>query len=256
MVISASGNPGDITYIFTPSPGVEILGDELPEGCSLVGSTYQCTPGVVTLRFSASGDLACDVQENIDDETLSSSCPIPSFGIPYGQCGGVCEGGPEISVPPNSDGFSLILKVTSYSNTLAPSVEWSCIQDARCSITAPPQLASTCSSGRFDNLTHYTEHLEDLAAGSVCNEIVLKDGSGLYDATNCDADEPCGGVLYHIRDGRDEIVSCPSGTKMKVSVTGNPGNPGDINYILEPTTTAVQLVGDIPVGCAQHEKSQ
>ena len=32
MVISSSGGPGDITYIFTPTPGVEILGDELEEG--------------------------------------------------------------------------------------------------------------------------------------------------------------------------------------------------------------------------------
>jgi hypothetical protein len=101
MVVSAMGAVGDIQYQFSPSPGVEIVRD-LPDGCSLVGDAYLCDAGIVTLRFTASGDLACDVR-------AGDSCPEPSFGIPYGTCGGVCKFGPETDVPPATEAFSRIL---------------------------------------------------------------------------------------------------------------------------------------------------
>jgi hypothetical protein len=83
MVVSTMGVVGDIQYQFSPSTGVEIVRD-LPDGCSLVGDAYLCDAGNVTLRFTASGDLACDVR-------AGDFCPEPSFGIPYGKCGGICQ---------------------------------------------------------------------------------------------------------------------------------------------------------------------
>jgi hypothetical protein len=101
MVVSAMGAVGDVQYQFSPSPGVEIASD-LPDGCSLVGAAYLCDAGIVTLRFTASGDLACDIR-------AGDSGPEPSFGIPYGTCGGVCQFGPETDVPPATEAFSRIL---------------------------------------------------------------------------------------------------------------------------------------------------
>jgi hypothetical protein len=74
MVVSAMEAMGDIQYQFSPSPGVEIVRD-LPDGCSLVGDAYRCDAGITTLRFTASGDMACDVR-------AGDSCPESSFGIP------------------------------------------------------------------------------------------------------------------------------------------------------------------------------
>ena len=243
MVITASGISGGIIYTFTPSPGVEILGDELPEGCSLVGNAYQCDPGVATLRFTNTGESTfCDVLSGGEDP-----CPTPSFGVAYGQCGEACEKGKDPELPSSSDSFSAILKVTSYANSLAPRLEWSCAQDIACFNTAPPELATNCFPAKFANLTEYSEHFGELATG--CNEIVLEDGSGLFEGRTCDnkASVACGGVLYSYPSGRDQIASCPSGTMMQLGVTGI---IGDINYIVEPTSSAVQLVGEqLPDGC-------
>ena len=257
MVITASGIPGSSqVYKFTPTSGAEFIGD-LPDGCSLVGDEYQCDSGVATLRFTAAGELACNILDN------GGNCPTPAFGIPYGQCGGTCESGPEIVTPPITDSFSVELKVTTSSSSLTPSLEWVCVQDftspetgSGCFITAPPQLATDCISSIFTNYTHYTEHLSDLATGTVCNEIVLQDNIGVYEGGSCSnsrntlESSTCGGVLYRYQDGRNMISSCPSGTLMQLSVTGN---PGDISYIIKPTsTTTVDLLNgyeSIPAGC-------
>jgi hypothetical protein len=239
MVVSAMGAVGDLQYQFKPAPGVEIV-RELPEGCSLVGDAYLCDAGIVTLRFTASGDLACDV-------SASDSCPEPSFGIPYGRCGEVCQFGPEPVVPPATETFSATLAVTTNANLLTPSLEWSCHQDIACSVSAPPGLATACSPGKFADFTEYAEHIRELDP-TACNEIVLEHGAALFGNATCDGlheESSCGAVLYRYQDGRNKQASCPSGTQMQLSVTGV---AGAIEYIVT-TTAGVELAEDLPDEC-------
>ena len=102
--------------------------------------------------------------------------------------------------------FSVLLSVTSYSNTLAPSLEWHCLQSESCSYSSP-SVKSKSSPATFTDFSQYRGNLNGLASGASHNEVTIQDGSGLY-GSSCSGDCP-EAVLYYVKSGRDQTAYCP-----------------------------------------------
>jgi hypothetical protein len=104
-----------------------------------------------------------------------------------------------------------------------------------------------CAQSSFAHLTHYSENIGDLSS-SGSNEIVLEDGVSHCSSENIFRQEEnttstCGAILYRYRDGRNQRASCPSGTELQMYVVGT---VGAIEYIIEPSTSGVALLGGLP----------
>jgi hypothetical protein len=107
---------GSIDYLFTPAPRVELLGDDLLEGCVLLSVAYMGSSGSATL------DLLCDVK--------LGDCPEPSLGDLYGVCGGEdasCSERLDIGeFPPTTEPFLVFHSLTRIQEIWnnASNLEW------------------------------------------------------------------------------------------------------------------------------------
>ena len=200
--ISLIGIAGSHQYSFTPAPGVELVGD-IPSDCSFVSDSYQCDPGFVTARFTATGDgSVC----NTDNDNVD--CSIPATGEAHGICPGKgeCATGPEAIPTSPTTKFSALVTTTVRGNIYAPSIEWSCRLSSSCTAAAPPEDTADCVLSKLPNMTAYAENIQGLAT-SECHEIVLEHGSALHGDGSCnilDTDLSCGGVLYRFQGAYDE----------------------------------------------------
>ena len=137
--------------------------------------------------------------------------------------------------------FSISLGVSSGVNSLAPGLEWYCLQQEFCSYSAP-SLKGVSSPSSFADFSEFRGNLGSLAQGGFLNEVLLTDGSSLYGSA-CSGG--CEAILYRYINGRSLSAYCPIGSEMVVSAMGNDGN---IKYIFQPSPR-VSLVGDMPASC-------
>ena len=137
--------------------------------------------------------------------------------------------------------FSVVLGVASYSNSLAPSLEWYCLQNEFCTYSVPSHKSGS-SPATFTDFSQYRGNLVGLSSGS--NEVTLQDGSSLYGST-C-IGEDCDAILYYYKSGRDRRAYCPIGTEMVITATGTSSESQA--YLLTPSPR-VSNVGDMPNTC-------
>jgi hypothetical protein len=142
-----------------------------------------------------------------------------------------------------SNEFVVRLGVTTDFNALSPALEWYCQQDTFCTYSSP-YMKGASSPAVFADFSQYRGNLASLSP-TTANEIILQDGSGLYDGTPpCSGD--CEAIVYRYTNGRNLDAICPIGTELVVSASGTVSEI--MEYIFTPSPR-VNLVGEMPSTC-------